>query len=116
MRDPETWVSLVELREASANVIRAAFSPNGNCVVTAGEDRRGSASAEHPGWVWDARTGKILLELRGHRNWLSAAAFSADGRRVITASRDRTLRIFSADVCGSFEELVAITESRVARR
>src|SRR5262245_35561959 len=41
---------------------------NGSCVVTAGEDRRGSASAEHSGWLWDSRTGKLLFELRGHRN------------------------------------------------
>jgi WD40 repeat protein len=115
VRDTETWQSLVELRETSANVIGAAFSPNGSCVVTAGEDRRGSASAEHSGWLWDSRTGKVLLELRGHRNWLSATAFSADGKRVITSSHDRSLRMFAADACGSFDELVAMSDARTVK-
>jgi WD40 repeat protein len=44
--------------------------------------------------VWDARTGTLLQELRGHTNSLVAATFSPDGLLALTASRDNTVRLW----------------------
>src|SRR5262249_9413388 len=42
--------------------------------------------------VWDARTGKALLELNGHTGLVLSAAFSPDGTRVVTGSGAPTAR------------------------
>jgi WD40 repeat protein len=69
-------------------VYSAAFSPDGSRIVTAGSD----ATAR----VWDAKTGKELLVLRGHKRELSAAVFSPDGALILTASYDGPARLWDA--------------------
>ena len=61
-----------------------AYSPDGSRVVSASYDKTAR--------IWDATTGRQLLELRGHTDRLRCAAFSPDGRQVVTASLDRTAR------------------------
>ena len=46
--------------------------------------------------IWDAKTGELIRELKGHRGPVLSAAFSPDGSRVITASFDDTARIWDA--------------------
>lgn len=61
-----------------ANISFASFSPEGDRVVTAGEeDAR----------VWDLKTGSQIAVLRGHERGLSQAVFSPEGTRVLTVSR-----------------------------
>jgi WD40 repeat protein len=116
VRDSESWQSLLEVGDPSANIAYAAFSANGACIVTAGEDRRGSASPEHAAWVWDARTGARLLELQGHHNLLTRAAFSPDSQRVATVGTDRTVRTYRIRMCGTFPELVAQADVRLGQK
>src|ERR1035438_4431353 len=47
--------------------------------------------------ILDAKDGKLLHELIGHRNWVMGAALSADGRRVVSMSRDNTIRLWDAE-------------------
>ena len=62
-------------------VNRAAFSPDGERIVTASEDRTAR--------LWDAATGKqIGGPLVGHEGDVASAAFSPDGKRIVTASWD----------------------------
>jgi WD40 repeat protein len=65
----------------------AAFSPDGRSVVT--------SSTNDVAQVWDAATGRELLELK-HDDIVYQSAFSPDGARIVTASRDRTARIWDA--------------------
>jgi len=53
-----------------------AFSPNGNFIITAGE--QGEAK------LWDARSGKLLHDLAGHHNRILSVSFSPDSKRVVT--------------------------------
>jgi WD40 repeat protein len=69
-------------------VTTAGFSPDGARVVSGGGD--GMAR------VWDARSGKELLVLRGHTDSVTSAGFSPDGARVATASADWTARVWDA--------------------
>jgi tetratricopeptide (TPR) repeat protein len=71
---------------ASTKVVAVAFSPDGTRLATGSED--GSAR------VWDAASGKKLLEIR-HDSPVTAVAFSPDGYRLATGSEDKSVRIWS---------------------
>src|SRR5262249_38095931 len=57
-----------------------AFSPDGQRLASAGDDRTTR--------VWNASTGEQLLALKGHSLAVLSVCFSPDGRRLATASRD----------------------------
>jgi WD40 repeat protein len=76
---------LETLRSPKADV-RAAFSPDGTLVATAGADGNGR--------VWFARTGTLYRVLRGHKHALTDVAFSGDGRLLATSSKDSDGRIW----------------------
>ena len=60
----------------------AAFSPDGERVVTASEDRDGADLGRR-----ERRASSRFSA--GTRSWVQSAAFSPDGERVVTASDDR---------------------------
>jgi WD40 repeat protein len=70
-------------------VLDAAFSPDGNRVVTAG-------SHDGTARVWDARTGAKLLTLEHPKGQVCSACFSPDGNRILTVStaEDGKVRLF----------------------
>jgi WD40 repeat protein len=79
---------LATLTGHTAQVLHAAFSPDGARVVTASAD--GSVR------VWDAATGRVLAVLAGHTGGVLTATFSPDGTRVVTGGTDDTARVWDA--------------------
>jgi WD40 repeat protein len=70
----------------AAGVTGVAFSPDGQRLVSAGDD-----------WVvrvWSVKTGKELCTLRGHGDRVYSVGFSPDGRRVVSASYDRSVKVW----------------------
>jgi tetratricopeptide (TPR) repeat protein len=65
-----------------------AFSPDGTRVITGSGDLTAK--------VWDARTTKPLLELKGHTGGVLSVAFNSDGTRILTGSYDRTAKVWDA--------------------
>jgi WD40 repeat protein len=69
-------------------VTSVAFSPDGTRLATASVDKTAK--------VWDARTGTLLFELKGHLGGVSSVAFSTDNTRLATASVDKTAKVWDA--------------------
>jgi WD40 repeat protein len=91
-------------------VVSAAYSSDGQRIVTAGGD--GTAKAwDKLAKVWDAKTGQELLTLKGHEVRVHSAAYSPDGKRIATAAEGVVL-IYTTDI----NELLQIAESRVIRQ
>ncbi len=78
----------------------AAFSPDGNYVVTASED--GAAQ------IWKVGAGKSVATLRGHILGVQSAIFTPDGKSVITAGADHTVRLW--DLCKGEAKLRPVCE------
>jgi serine/threonine protein kinase/class 3 adenylate cyclase len=85
---PQTHLALKTLRGHLRGVYAAAFSPDGQRIVTGSWD--GTAK------VWEAASGLELLTLKGHSAGVPSVAFSPDGQRIVTGSRDGTARVWEA--------------------
>jgi WD40 repeat protein len=68
----------------------AAFSPDGQRIVTAFADKTAR--------VWSADGKDEPVVLRGHEAVVLSANFSPDGQRIVTASMDGTARVWSLSI------------------
>jgi WD40 repeat protein len=91
-------VAPLDLRDpAGAGPIKAvALDPDGARLATAHEDQAIR--------VWDGRTARRLLTLRGHTDLVESVAFSRDGLRLVSASSDSTAKIW--ELTGPQESLL----------
>jgi len=76
------------LKGHEATIYHAAFSPDGQRLVTASEDKTAR--------LWNINSGELLFILQGHDSSVHHAVFSPDGQRVVTASEDKTARLWEA--------------------
>lgn len=90
------WPALVEkpeplrAQEAHAGWIRAlAVSPNGALVASCGNDRLIR--------LWDAATGSLVRELRGHDAHVYNVAFLPDGTALVSCDQKGHVRIWSVE-------------------
>jgi hypothetical protein len=99
--------AMIKPRESSLGAglpFAAAYSPDGNSIVTASQNQTAN--------VRDARTGLLRFTLKGNSHWLSPrqefvplfADFSADGQWLITGGLD-----FNASVWGLADQTNLLT-------
>jgi WD40 repeat protein len=69
-----------------SQIMSAAFSADGNFLAAAEYDRTGR--------VWEARTGRLIVVLRGHTDVVNSAQFGPNAQFVVTASEDRTVKVW----------------------
>ena len=85
--DIATGVELQRLKNDNNYIEAAAFAPEGKNILTGSAD--GTAS------LWDAITGKELLQMK-HGDTVFAVAFSPDGKTLLTGSFDKTAHLWDA--------------------
>lgn len=61
-------------------IYEAHFSPDGKKVITVSKDKTAK--------LWDAASGYLLADLRGHNAAVEGARFSPDGQYILTTSMD----------------------------
>jgi dipeptidyl aminopeptidase/acylaminoacyl peptidase len=86
IRDTETC-DIIATFPLNREVKWLAFGPDGRHLAAVIEE-----TLTDSGFVivWDVRTRREVLSLRGHSSRISSVAFSPDGRRLAAASNDRT--------------------------
>ncbi len=95
------WQRLAHLEQRTfrghvAEVNSVAVSPDGQRVVSGGNDRTAR--------VWELATGREILTIQ-HTGQIYAVAFSSDGQQIITGGEDRVARVWNAS---SGRELLTI--------
>lgn len=76
------------LRGHTGVVISATFTPDGKWIVT--------ASADATARIWEAASGRLILELKNPTGVIISAAFSPDSKQIVTAGEDKTVRVWDA--------------------
>lgn len=80
----------LRMPEPEADAVNVlAVTPDGSKIVSGSNDKTLI--------VWDARTGRELLILAGHRGAITTLAITTDGKRVISGSTDNTLKVWSLE-------------------
>lgn len=64
-----------------------------------------TGSSDGTARVWDAGSGRCLIELRGHSRAVRSVAFSPDGKLIVTGSSYGTARVWDASSGRSLFEL-----------
>jgi WD40 repeat protein len=88
-------VKLVVRHDAAG--LSVTFSPDGKHIA--------SSSGDQTAKIWDVKTGKLLMTLRGHNEAVDGVVYSPDGKRIATNSNDFTAKVWDAS---TGEELLTI--------
>lgn len=78
---------------SGGDVGRSAYGDTGNDPNADFEDyiRRFFGLTPRSAYLWDAATGALVRELKGHQGGINAVAIGASGKLLLTASDDRSI-------------------------
>ncbi|MDJ0593713.1 MAG: trypsin-like peptidase domain-containing protein [Pleurocapsa sp. MO_226.B13] len=90
--------------EEGDDIRSVAITPNGQTIVTGGEDDRLK--------IWNGVTGKLEKTLPGHEGGVKAVAISADGRTIVSGGEDNQVKIWNG-YTGNLERTLTGHEEQV---
>jgi hypothetical protein len=103
VREAKIFARNIELSVHSDSVV--AFSPDDHYVLTGGQSAK----------IWDANTGRLLIDLKERTRAVSCAMFSPDGRLAVTASPfDKAAKVWDAKTGELLFELMQESQLYVA--
>jgi WD40 repeat protein len=81
------WTSALVWQAAHAGPVRqAVFSPKGDRIVSASDDKTVK--------VWNAADGKEVKSIAAHDGAVSGVGVSADGLKLVSAGADKTVKVW----------------------
>jgi hypothetical protein len=91
-RRAEEWrvKRMAEQREGSFR-----NSGKANAIVFSPDGLKLASAIVNDVQIWNAVSGKLTAELRGHRGVVTSLAFTPDGSKLLTSSDDHTVRVWS---------------------
>jgi WD40 repeat protein len=84
---------LKQLPAGVGTPLALAFSPDGGRLAV-GQGTRGRSVEPCDVLIWDVKTAKLVLTLRGHVNGVSALDFQAGGKLLASGGADGTVRLW----------------------
>ena len=88
-QDSERWIDGNRPADIFVQTLTAQFSPDGKHIVTSSADRTAR--------VWNADTGRPLIDPLRHISDIISAEFSPDGKRALSASSgEHLVRVWDA--------------------
>jgi WD40 repeat protein len=95
--DAATGRELFALEGHTSQVLDVAYSPDGRRIVTcAGEWSGRGPVPVNVVKVWDAATGRELVDLKGLTHRVFSVGFSPDSKRIVTGINDGTGKVWDA--------------------
>jgi WD40 repeat protein len=90
----ENILASIETRHDDG-VFTVVYSPDTTLIATGGQDGPDTDTGEpieSPVKIWDAKTGKLVVTLKGHINAVLCLAWTKNGKTLISGSSDSSIR------------------------
>jgi WD40 repeat protein len=86
--DVESGKTFLAIETGLIEVWAVIYSPDTTMIATGGY-------GEEYLKIWDAKTGKLVANLKGHTHYVNCLAWTADGKMLISGSSDDTIRTWN---------------------
>jgi WD40 repeat protein/serine/threonine protein kinase len=86
----------VQQRPVTLDLMRTGGGSPPVGVFSPDFSRLAGAAANNTVKIWDARTGRETLSLKGHTGHVTSVIFSPDSKRLASSSNDNTVKVWNA--------------------